>query len=127
MEEKNEVAYWAGFVDADGSIHLSKHMRGYVPTVSVEQKDLDILLKFGRFLEAKNIKYFITDRDNRNTYMLAVANQQHVYNLLKLLLPFLKVKKRKARAVFAFCIHRMRNKGKKYDLCDRKLISLSRR
>ena len=97
-----ERAYCAGFLDADGAIMacIEKHGAkkfGYRIRVSVKvtQKDANTAQWFlSKFLVGRiKTNRFGTDRGN---FEWEVKDQKHAAEVLKILLPFLRIKKRQA-------------------------------
>lgn len=79
----NNVAYWIGFIAADGTINIKKHKLGFGLSI----KDKDQLEKFKETIDCKNV---ITERDTlctngkryRSCY-LNIYSKQIVYDLLQ--------------------------------------------
>lgn len=92
-----DLAYFAGFLDADGAImasidkHKETKYRFRIRVVlQITQKDCSAISIFPKLIGVGRIQ------KNRTTYDWILADQRLVESLLKLVLPYLKVKRRQA-------------------------------
>ena len=106
-----ELAYAAGFLDADGAIMacIEKHSEkkfGFRVRVfiKVSQKNPDVLGWFLSLFE----RGFI--RKNRTTFDWEIKDQKHAKEVLELLLPFLKGKQQQALSAIALLNTRIESK-----------------
>ncbi len=93
-----ERAYFAGFLDADGAIMatIEKHQEkkfGYRVriTLKITQADEKVLRWF---LNRSHVGYI---RKNRTTFDWIVRDQKIIKDLLKILIPYLRVKRKQAK------------------------------
>jgi hypothetical protein len=93
-----ELAYASGFIDADGAImaciekHSEKKFGFRVRVVlKVSQKEIFIIKWFLKTFGVGNI------RKNKNIFDWQIQNQTDCLRMLKIFLPFIKVKKKQAK------------------------------
>ncbi|MGG1630346.1 LAGLIDADG family homing endonuclease [Rossellomorea sp. NRS-1567] len=96
-----EAAYLAGIIDGEGSITLTRmHDKEYRrPCISVASTDLELLeylknLTNGHITKKKN---YHPDR-HQNSFTLTIKTKNQVLDILKYVLPFLRVEKKRKRA-----------------------------
>jgi hypothetical protein len=81
-----DLAYFAGFLDADGTVDLSKTK----PRIHVYQKDPKILYEFQEMLGFGRVQ----EHDSRHgIHVLCITNKQEVKWLLPKIIPHLRVKR----------------------------------
>ena len=93
-----ELAYASGFIDADGSImacierHNEKKFGFRIRVVlKVSQKEITIIKWFLKTFKLGNM------RKNQTIYDWQIQNQKDCLKMLKIFLPYIKVKKRQAK------------------------------
>ena len=93
-----ELAYASGFIDADGAImaciekHSEKKFGFRVRVVlKVSQKEIMIIKWFRKTFKLGNI------RKNQTIYDWQIQNQKDCLEMLKIFLPYIKVKKKQAK------------------------------
>ncbi|WP_456277734.1 LAGLIDADG family homing endonuclease [Bacillus sp. AK128] len=98
-----EAAYIAGIIDGEGSISLTRmnreeHRR---PCISIASTDYELLT----FIQS-TIGGVISNKKNYNpkihkaSYTLVVKTKDEVFNTLECIVPFLRITKKKNRALF---------------------------
>jgi len=104
-----ELAYLAGFLDADGCIMatIEKHQEkkfGFRVrlTLKISQADRKIL---NYFISYYKIGYI---RKNRTTFDWVIRDQKKVKDFLQILLPYLKVKRKQAQKALQISNTRIR-------------------
>ena|SRR3989344_4695685 len=102
-----ERAYIAGFLDADGAImaiierHKEKRFGFRIRVmIKITQRDRSILDWMQKKLGVGRVR---ANRlgDSRQTFDLHVLDQQHARGLLKMLMPYVRAKKKQARMALA--------------------------
>ena len=99
---ETEKAYIAGIIDGEGSILLAKKERGFVPVVIVTNTS-EILIDFLEKKIGGRIRTKAQGMGSKPIWRLVVANRPSVYPLLKLLLPYLVVKRERAGLIIQWC------------------------
>lgn len=113
-----DLAYLAGFVDGEGTIGLYSNgwkknrknpSRGFRCVFQIVNTNKDIIEWIKNFLGTS----FITKRDprdgkehlikNRERYILTLSSVQNVGEICRVILPYLKIKKRQAELMVEYC------------------------
>ena|SRR5690554_2377984 len=96
-----EAAYFAGIIDGEGSITLTKlHSNEFRrPVITISSTDLELLIYLkeltnGYLYNKKNYKPGI----HKNSYILNIKNKNDVFNVLRETHKFLRVDKKRRRA-----------------------------
>lgn len=123
-----ELGYIAGFLDADGSVSMikakSKRYSGkrggipyiYRPVIVFTNTDKDVLewlqrnIPFNMKLVKRNNKRRVS-KGWSTAYNLTMTNKSNIASLLRILLPFLKIKKERASFMIDFCDSRSKKHG----------------
>lgn len=98
-----ELAYCAGFIDADGTICIGRNGRRFYPTIQAAGANLAVLEHLRRVLGG-TLQNFNPKRGIRRQYKMwywRVCGQAAVY-VAKLLLPYLRVKREQAKCLARF-------------------------
>ncbi|MCJ7424754.1 hypothetical protein MUP01_10880 [Candidatus Bathyarchaeota archaeon] len=117
---ETEKAYWAGFIDAEGAIGITKqknekHVLGfaYTPYASVTNTNLKILellkQRFGGRIHKHNSKTFKNGKDLYIWYINAKSMKEFIYTIE----PYLKMKKEQAQIICNY-IHKRSQYYKSY-------------
>ncbi|WP_408007701.1 LAGLIDADG family homing endonuclease [Pseudalkalibacillus sp. A8] len=101
--EKYEAAYLAGIIDGEGSItltrmHEKEHRR---PCITISSTDLELLtyiqtLTNGTISSKKNYRPGI----HKNSFTLNIKKKKDVFFVLKNIVPYLRIEKKKMRALW---------------------------
>jgi hypothetical protein len=100
-----EIAYIAGIVDGEGAVGITCKTRGhafpeYSPFISISNKDTELIPWLENKLFAESYK-------NGDCWNVVVTGLMNVELVLRLLMPHLIVKRKRAEAVLKFCQHRI--------------------
>jgi hypothetical protein len=104
MEDKEKLAYIAGFFDGEGSIVIRKHKKyknKIYPQVILDfcQKDICVLLFIKNYLNCGHI-YHIRKKGNSGEHWdYQITKKKDVFKVLSSLEPYLTIKKSKAQMV----------------------------
>lgn len=100
-----ELAYIAGFIDADGSITLNRWAKGdgFQTAVIVTNSDRNVIDWFAGIFHTKVKKRQKSKRGKKDLYYAAVYRLRDTKALLERILPYLKVKKRQGLIALEFC------------------------
>lgn len=94
-----QLAYIAGFIDGEGCISLAKRGKYITPSLQISNTDYDILEWIGGFYGLKVYDKIADRRPTRKpSYRLAVFGDKAI-QILKDILPYLRVKKEQAEVV----------------------------
>jgi len=104
-----ELAYWAGFVDGEGSIKIIKRRPGrgatnpsYIPYLAIINTNKAIIEELKRVFETGTIWHKKPSKPNhRDAYGWYVSAKKCV-EILKKLLPYLKIKKPQAETLIEY-------------------------
>lgn len=108
MAFKTDLAYFAGIIDGEGSISLTKHKspkcwRGWIinPRLIIANSSIELINYSKKLLNNLGIAYsiYVDKRVNlkaKDSFKLNIARQHNVHKLLKLILPMLIIKKKQA-------------------------------
>ena len=114
---KEDLAYSAGFIDADGSISIARAKKKtrehqvFFPAVSISNLDRGIADWFGDLF--KNRVYpGKASWSKKQLYIVNLNRIKDCYELLKAILPFLKVKRKQAEAVIELCEDKLSKLGR---------------
>ncbi|MQR94992.1 LAGLIDADG family homing endonuclease [Fictibacillus phosphorivorans] len=98
-----EAAYLAGVIDGEGSIMLTRmHKKEFRrPCISIASTDLELLqyvhsLTGGIVIGKKNYQPII----HRKSFTLTIKNKNTVFSILNQIAPFLRIDKKRNRALF---------------------------
>lgn len=113
---ETDKAYIAGVIDSDGSICLPLCKPKYLcPKINITNRNLEMLVwtrrVFGVGWHSDKPKI----PKQRQVYQIEIAGRKSCLILLKLLLPYLKIKEKQAKLVIEFCEN---HKYKKYSERD---------
>lgn len=121
MNEK-EASYLAGYIDADGAIGLAKQKderKGvgyytYRPMIQITSTNKEILQWIQSIAEFEEITTEQRERPNhRHSHLIKMRKQKKVEELLTLLIPFLRLKKRQAEILLIYVKRRQDKKSAK--------------
>jgi hypothetical protein len=122
-----EAAYVAGIIDGEGSITLTKlhHNEHRRPCISIASTDRELLeyvlsLTGGTITDKKNYK---PDK-HKKSFLLNIKNKETVLSVLKQITPYLRVDKKRNRALWIICNYdRVTPRNGKYngELLEQKL------
>lgn len=125
-----EAAYIAGFIDGEGTISIqgktypqtgryTNAKRRYRGLVSITNSDLETMRWIVDWFNARNIKCSLRFEHRRQGHLLMgrihVAGIKRVYDLLQIIKPYLRTKRKNAAIVEEFCCLRLkkgRGRGK---------------
>ncbi|ULT56337.1 LAGLIDADG family homing endonuclease [Neobacillus drentensis] len=123
-----EAAYIAGIIDGEGTItltrmHEKEHRRPCVTIASTDKELLEYIQKLtnGRINSKKNYDPI----RHKDSYTLYIKNKETVLNLLKDVSPFLRVDKKRNRALWILDNYeKVTQRNGKYnaDLLEKKII-----
>ncbi|TYS14663.1 hypothetical protein FZC78_17810 [Rossellomorea vietnamensis] len=98
-----EAAYFAGIIDGEGSItltrmHESEHRR---PCISIASTDIELFLYLKQLSGGtiNNKKNYNPER-HKNSYTLIIKTKKEVFYILHKIHPYLRVNKKKSRALW---------------------------
>lgn len=102
---ESERGYIAGFIDADGSITISKQRNDsgiyYRPTLSIYNNSKELLESIALKLSDGDVEYFVDkrrdSRHNRDTYVLAIRKLDDLKEVLDNLQGYLRLKDGQAK------------------------------
>ena len=106
MSGLNNIAYFAGILDGEGSFFMEKN-RGeiYYPTISCEMTDKDVILSLKKFFKVGHVnKIYPRNKNWKISYRWRVRNEPAI-NILKEILKYLSIR-RKAKAKFLIQEHK---------------------
>ncbi|WP_174614220.1 LAGLIDADG family homing endonuclease [Virgibacillus ihumii] len=96
-----EASYIAGIIDGEGSITLTKmHVREHRrPCISISSNDKELLLYIqnlagGSIYNKKNYN----PAKHQNSYTLYIKTKKEVFNILRVIQPFLRIEQKRKRA-----------------------------
>jgi hypothetical protein len=125
-----ELAWLAGFWDADGTISLSKqNERGrwsFGPRVGVYSSDTGTITRIREMLDTLGVNHGISETGvpmNKQVWCIYVNNLTNALKLLTALLPYLYTKRFQAERMVEFCEARLKvkksgNKSRHYTVAD---------
>jgi len=123
-----EAAYIAGIIDGEGTItltriHEKEHRRPCVTIASTDKELLDYIQKLtnGTINSKKNYNPI----RHKDSYTLCIKNKETVLTLLKNVSPFLRVDKKRNRALWILDNYEkvtLRNGKYNADLLEKKII-----
>jgi hypothetical protein len=98
-----EAAYIAGIIDGEGTItltrlHEKEHRRPCITIASTDKELLDYVQKLTK--GTINNKKNYNPKCHKDSYTLIIKNKENVLNLLRDVTPFLRVDKKKNRALW---------------------------
>lgn len=107
--QKYKAIYWAGFVDADGTIKIIKRkpLKGiinssYIPYVAVSNTTKQIIEQFKKDWDTGTIWHKKPYKSNhKHAYSCAVSAKKCI-EIVKKLVPYLRVKKERAELLIEF-------------------------
>lgn len=103
-----EAAYIAGFIDGEGTISLNRLFKKhphptFYPLVRIDNVNKEVLTWINERIGGR-LHHIIEKRINhQNKWRLDTARTLEITELLKQLIPFLKVKRKHAEVLFEFC------------------------
>lgn len=123
-----DLAWLAGIIDGEGSVYCAanKKRKACIETgITVETVSPEINNKIRRIYKRERIHFYEYKSHTKNypSIRFMVRNQIDCTKLLKILLPYLTCKKKKARLMIQYCNYRKQNYGKVLDKKSRKLIN----
>ena len=103
---EKQKGYIAGFIDADGSITISKQRQSggvyYRPVLHIYNNSQRILENIASNL-TEDVEYYVDkrrdSRHNQDTYVLQIRRQEELRKALKNIEPYLKLKQDQAQKV----------------------------
>ena len=122
MDEKEWLAYLAGFFDGEGTISIHKHKettsRGYYfqPFFSVSNTNLEALTfiknKLGNIgnLHKTSTRKGELEKGWKPAYRLDIGKRSHLLELLPKIIPYLIIKKKQSELLLQFLLRRDRKK-----------------
>ncbi|MEH7416471.1 LAGLIDADG family homing endonuclease [Neobacillus drentensis] len=123
-----EAAYIAGIIDGEGTVtftrlHEKEHRRPCITIASTDKELLDYVQKLTK--GTINNKKNYNPKRHKDSYTLTIKNKENVLNLLMDVTPFLRVDKKKNRALLILeNYEKVTPRNGKYneDLLKRKLM-----
>jgi len=105
-----EKAYWAGFIDGEGSIRISKVHSGlgthktptYVPRISVGNTNKQALNELKQFIGCGRVYLQRPAIGRQKTQFFYEATHRNAEHLIKKVLPYLRLKKTQAELLLGF-------------------------
>ncbi|WP_138418410.1 LAGLIDADG family homing endonuclease [Aquibacillus sediminis] len=98
-----EAAYVAGIIDGEGSITLTRMHEGEYrrPCISIASTDKELLVYLQSIVGGtlNNKKNYKPDQ-HKDSYTLSIKRKHEVFYVLKMVSPFLRIEKKKRRAMF---------------------------
>ncbi|MHA1754494.1 MAG: LAGLIDADG family homing endonuclease [Candidatus Odinarchaeia archaeon] len=123
--EEVEKAYVAGFIDGEGCIGIYKTKSGCVESrFSMTNSNKEVLLWIKKKLGLNNKIRHIHKEAKKPRYQLDIAGNQKVSKILKIFLPYLKIKREHALLVIE--LSELKKKGMKGYKGKRKLVNPAR-
>lgn len=105
---KNDLAYIAGFIDGEGSIHFNRkndREKPYVrPVLNISQSDKSILEWISKKLNVGNVNTIYQTLNipfRKKAYHIQYGDRQ-AYEVIKLVYPYLRVKRKQADLIIKF-------------------------
>jgi len=121
--KKWEAAWLAGIIDSDGSLGLYHGKEGRIVIVQAANVCRPFLLKIRNTIGCGSTAYHIpslSHKGRKPMYMYSVKGAKRCHKLLKQLLPFLIVKKQKAKKVILELENKPFGRWKQHKICKRK-------
>ena len=101
--ESWEAAYIAGIIDGEGTITLTRmhEMEHRRPCITIASTDKELLIYLQTLTEGtiNNKKNYNPER-HKDSYTLSIKNKETVLSLLNLVTPYLRVDKKRNRAIW---------------------------
>jgi len=107
--KKLHLKIWlAGFLDADGSIYLTKHGPRLDPVLCVTntKEEVGEILKELYPFRAWQRRRRKEEIHQKDTWQWYITNQTHLIRILKDLIPYLQLKRRQAKLLLKYCLIR---------------------
>ena len=112
--------YLAGFIDGEGCIGIYKHKdnrteKGYTlhSVVIISNTNKSLLEEINRITNGE-LRKRQKLRGNKQIYVIHLQDIQGILNLMKLINPYLLIKKEQSKLMIEFCKSRIKNKNRKY-------------
>jgi hypothetical protein len=126
------TGYIAGFFDGEGCISLTRHVKNGCPCIKVllTNNDLKVLRLIQRVLKKEKIEVSIFKRNHRYKnelrphFVLAPNNYPNAIQFLRLILPYLSIKKEKAELALLFLKTRLTRLHKHWPKEDKEALRL---
>lgn len=121
MTIKEQFSYIAGFLDADGTITIAqgrktKNGRIYIPIVCFYNRNLEVLEWIQKIIKLGKIYSKPRKEINHGLcQVLYLRNQPEMYDFLKMVIPFLRIKKKRAKFLWSFLHSRLIRRIKRHD------------
>jgi hypothetical protein len=113
-----QVGYLAAFLDGEGGIQITRSLRrkrryrtSLHPVVYFTNTNFEVISVLRLWLHAGVMIVSRQRKGARDLYVLHVTGIRNITKLLKLLSPFLIVKRRQAETMLAFCRSRLSPRG----------------
>ena len=129
-QQGTSLSWMAGFVDGEGTLTFTcDWKRGvYSPYFQVCNTSFIAFDKCKEILDYHNIRYHVrTQKLNKNwkiVWKISCSNYKQVLNIIKLLFPYLIVKKRQAELIQKFSYQRIKNPQEEYTTEQLSIIRL---
>ena len=119
---QTELAYLAGFIDGEGTITLNyrRDRDSFQPLISITNTDKMIIEWLANIFSGGGITEYNSTHthsfkyENRKTlYVYQLGRQSEIVKLLESILPYLKVKKKRAELLLIYCKEHVPYSGEK--------------
>ena len=124
MPKQKEIIYLAGFFDGDGCITTSPKTNFRLTISNTNKEVLEIIKK--KFKGNVNNSFLPKNRKHNISWKWVIAKRTDVLRILKLIYPYLIIKKREAKLIINYLSKYPKNENKKYPIIKDKLRMLKR-
>lgn len=98
-----EASYFAGIIDGEGSINLTRmHKKEHLrPTITIPSTDKELLVYLQTLIGGiiNNKKNYSPDK-HKNSYTLSIKKKESVIAVLKDIHPYLRIERKRQRALW---------------------------
>lgn len=108
---KTQTSYFAGIIDGEGTITIAKSNRsigGITPLVSVKNTDKKLINWLLKNVGCKVSEYKPRNERWKLSYRWYTYSVSDVYEIIRMIYPYLIIKKNNAKKVLAFCKWRIK-------------------
>lgn len=111
-QREAKLAYIAGLIDGEGTIRMSKSREKpnwnfkYMPYISFVNTNIEVINLVGKFLNAPKFVHTQSKtgfKQNKICYRVQKSGPKSIIKPIKLLLPYLRIKKLQAKLVLKYC------------------------
>jgi hypothetical protein len=118
--KNTDKAYLAGIIDSDGCISIQKYSNcgSYRVILTVVQRDMGLIEYLYSIFGCSVNVVSVNRKYGKQFYLRWVATDKKAHQLLKLIFPYLRLKRKQAELAIALYRAKLRNKkGGRYSTC----------